>query len=206
METRNYLECINIGLLEFGNKIQRRESAMVKFAANPLSELLDIQLFQVGQTHITAKAILAVNNRLTDISEDAMKIVFSAISNSSNEASPEIIETILRGLEEGEADVEAIYKFYEVCRIYKAGYDICFAISGEGEPPALLEACYMANPEAFEKVIQGPGWEREYYHYLHEFVTKIFEENSSGKVIYQKLNELLTSKYPEVENEKTVNQ
>ena len=192
---------INIGLLKFANDTTEMEARMLKFSENPLSNLLDLQLFQIGIGQDAAKGVLVMNHKLTDISEDAMKILLSVSKCSYDEREDciKILETVLWGLDEIEPDLEALYKFYEVRHLVEIGFEICFSLSGDGIGAPMMEACYMANPEIFEKMFSGPKWEFEYEEKVQDNVIKIFKENSNGKVIHRKLSDLLTSKFAEKE-------
>jgi len=190
---------INLGLLRFANNAKEMEARMVKFSENPLSNLLDLQLFQIGIGQDAAKGVLVMNNKLTDISEDAMKILNSVaeLSFGEKETCIIILETVLRGLEDGEPDIEALYKFYEVCKLFEIAFEISYSLTGDGNGAPFMEACYLANPEKFEQMFTGPNWEGEFENYIQEHVINIFSENADGRIIHKKLNELYTSELPE---------
>lgn len=52
----------------------------------------------------------------------------------------------------------------------------------------------------FEKLITGPKWKQEYEHYIQNHVLKVLNYNFKEEIIYEKLNELMTSEYQELYN------
>lgn len=197
---------MNRNLLRFAIETREMEDRMREFSEHPVSNLLELELFHVGHAEKAVKGLLVMNNRITDVSEDVTKILFSVASCSYGEEKEwdYPLNIVLRGIGKGEKDLETLYKFYEACRFSDIVFEISYALSGNGTNTPLMEACYMANPKMFEKLFTGPKWEFDYEQTVMFAVIKIFSENSKGKVIHKKLNDLLIHKYWEAKNDSTV--
>ncbi|WP_417873878.1 hypothetical protein [Xanthomarina gelatinilytica] len=197
---------MNFNLLRFANEMKEFEERMSDFLKSPLSNLLDLDFFELWISHKAANGLLIMNNKSANASQDVLGIIFSVAVQSYESENGSIfsLNAVLDGLKDAEKDMDGLYKFYEACHIATIAFEITYALYGDGKNTPLMEACYMANPEMFEKLFTGPKWEFEYEEFAQDFVFKIFEENSKGEVIHQKLNELLTSKYPETEKEQSI--
>lgn len=194
---------MNLNLLRFANEMKEFEERMGYFSESPISSLLELDFFELWISHKAANGVLLFNGKSSNDSQDVLGIIFSVAAQSYEPGERWMLslDAVLNGLKENKTNLEGLHKFYEACRIASMAFEIAYALHGDGIHAPLMEACYMANPEAFEKVITGPKWEHEYEEYIQEHVIKIFSENESGEVIFNKLNELLISKYPGTEKE-----
>jgi len=196
MKTMSLRNRLKIELMKFITDSKWLEGQMIRLKKGIANKYVSFD-YPVGFSENATKGLLVFDNRLTDLSEDATKIIRSAseLAYSDEVRAIQMIDTIFSSLDEGEPDLTALYKFYESCHFSLVAHEIGFTFSGDGFDTPILSAIYMANPEIMAKAFSGHKWEHQFEEDMQKNVFKIFEENSNGVDIHNKLTELIEAEY-----------
>lgn len=176
MKTMSLQNRLKIELMRFITDSELLECQMVRLKKGIANKYVRFD-YPVGFSENALKGLLVFDNRLTDISEDVIKIIYSASKFSYDRVRViQTINTILLSLDEREPDLTALYKFYESCHFSLIAHEIGFTFSGDGFDTPILSAIYMANPEVMAKAFSGHRWEFQYEEEVQSRVFNIFEK------------------------------